>query len=115
MATATRRQKKGQLNLPKATNTRQPTWRPGTLCKGMDKMNQNIKLVRDELDEIKTTISSNYDELNAKLNEYMQQNAELEDRLDMANDRIDALTECNRELYLDVEKAKDDKKPSMLL
>ena len=52
-----------------------------SLCKGMKKANQNVKMVRDELQGIKTTIL-----------------AELEDRLEAANDRIDALTKCNREL-----------------
>ena len=81
-----------------------------TLCKGMKKMDSNFKEVKDELASIKSTMSTNYVELNDKLDEYVKQNAELENKLDEANERIDALTACNEELYREAEKIKDEKR-----
>ena len=81
-----------------------------SLCKGMKKINTNFKEVKKELSSIKTSIATNYEQLNGKLNEYVEQNAELETKLEAANEEIETLTACNRELYLESEKVKDEKR-----
>ena len=81
-----------------------------SLCKGMKKMNKNFKQVKDELEGIRSNLTKNYNEMNEKLNEYIEQNTELKEKLEEANLRIDALTECNMDLYLENEKSKDEKK-----
>ena len=73
-------------------------------------MNENVRVVSEDIVGIKNTIEENYVELNERLGEYMKQNADLEDRLEAANERIDPLLECNLELYQQTEKAKDEKK-----
>ena len=67
-----------------------------SLYKGMKKMNENVRVVREDIVGIKNSIEENYVELNERLGEYMKQNADLEDRLEAANERIDVIP-TNRE------------------